>query len=154
MSQAFQDQGSILHCYGCGADNEKGLQLKSYWDGQESVAEFMPEPFQCGGRPEIVYGGLIASLVDCHSCNLAVASVYKSERREIGSDPLVSCVTAQLNISLIKPTPISQTVALRAGIRNIEKRKIWVDCWVYSEKELTSKAEVLVIQVTPKTGTD
>ena len=90
MSQSFQDQGSILHCYGCGANNEKGLQLKSYWDGEESVAEFTPESFHCGGMPEIVYGGLIASLIDCHSCNLAVASSYKSEQREIASEPTIS----------------------------------------------------------------
>ena len=147
MSQSFQDQGSILHCYGCGANNEKGLQLKSYWDGEESVAEFTPERFHCGGIPEIVYGGLIASLIDCHSCNLAVASSYKSEQREIASEPTISCVTAQLNISLIKPTPISQLIVLRAGIRDIEKRKIWVDCKVYSGKEVTSKAEVLVIRL-------
>jgi len=148
VSQSFQDQGSILHCYGCGANNEKGLQLKSYWDGEESVAEFTPERFHCGGIPEIVYGGLIASLIDCHSCNLAVARSYKSEQREIGSEPTISCVTAQLNISLIKPTSISQLIVLRAGIRDIEKRKIWVDCKVYSGKELTSKAEVLVIRLT------
>lgn len=147
MSQSFQDQGSILHCYGCGANNERGLQLKSFWDGEESVAEFTPKRFHCGGTPEIVYGGLIASLIDCHSCNLAVARSYKSEQRGIGSEPTISCVTAQLNISLIKPTPISQQIILRAGIRDIEKRKIWVDCKVYSGKELTSKAEVLVIRL-------
>ena len=147
MNQSFQDQGSILHCYGCGKNNENGLQLKSFWDGDQAVAEFLPEPFQCGGLPEIVYGGLIASLIDCHSCNLAVANAYRREQRDIGSEPLISCVTAQLNVSLMKPTPIGKMIILRARIREIEKTKIWVECEVRSETEITSKAEVLVIRI-------
>tara|TARA_B100000029_G_C17372043_1_gene886533 strand:- start:105 stop:578 length:474 start_codon:yes stop_codon:yes gene_type:complete len=147
MNQSFQDQGSILHCYGCGKNNESGLQLKSFWEADEAVAEFLPKSFHCGGLPEIVYGGLIASLIDCHSCNLAVANAYRQEQRNIGSEPLISCVTAQLNVSLLKPTPIGKTMILRARIREIEKNKIWVDCEVHSEAEITSKGEVLVIRI-------
>ena len=38
--QAFQDfyPDELSHCYGCGRLNEQGLQLKSYWDGEETVA--------------------------------------------------------------------------------------------------------------------
>jgi len=36
---AFQDQGSVHHCHGCGAANERGLRLKSYWEGDEAVAQ-------------------------------------------------------------------------------------------------------------------
>ena len=144
---SFQDQGAYLHCYGCGSNNSDGLQLKSYWDGNESVAEFFPEPFHCGGSPEIVYGGLVASLADCHSCNLAVANCYRLELRSIGSEPRILCVTAQLNVSLIKPTPISSAISLRARIREIQKNKIWVDCEVRSGSEITSRAEVLVIRI-------
>jgi hypothetical protein len=42
MEKAFQDHypEEYRKCYGCGPDNEHGLQIKSYWDGDESVAVF------------------------------------------------------------------------------------------------------------------
>ena len=148
MSQkSFQDQDSVLNCYGCGANNSEGNQLKSFWDGDEAVAEFQPKPHHCAGSPEIVYGGLIASLIDCHSCNLAVAHSYKLEKRPIGSDPRILCVTAQLNISLLKPSPISETLSLRARIREIDRRKFWIDCEVQSGGKTTAKGEVLAIRL-------
>jgi hypothetical protein len=37
--KAFQDYypDDLSHCYGCGRLNEHGLQIKSYWDGEESL---------------------------------------------------------------------------------------------------------------------
>jgi len=40
MSQeAFQDKwpDEVSYCFGCGRNNEKGFQIKSYWDGDEAV---------------------------------------------------------------------------------------------------------------------
>ena len=145
--KAFQDQGSIQHCYGCGANNVEGLHLKSFWDGDEAVAEFVPEDFHCGGAPEIVYGGLIGALIDCHCCNLAVARGYRTEGREIGTEPRISFVTAQLNVSLLKPTPIKKPLELRARIREVDGKKIWIDCEVTSGGQQTEKGEVLAIRV-------
>ena len=147
MNESFQDQGSIVNCFGCGANNETGLQLKSYWSGDKAIAEFLPEPFHCGGSTEVVYGGLIASLVDCHCCNLAVAYAYREEARLIGSKPKVLCVTAQLNVTYLKPTPIDQMITLSGRVLSIENRKIWIDCEVRSNKEVTSKGEVLIIRI-------
>jgi hypothetical protein len=70
--QAFQDQGSVSHCHGCGADNDKGLQIKSFWDGDEAVATWKAQPHHCGGRREIVNGGIVAS-----NCT-AIGSVIQS----------------------------------------------------------------------------
>ena len=44
MQQAFQDYypDEWAQCYGCGRLNEYGLQIKSYWDGEESVCTFTP----------------------------------------------------------------------------------------------------------------
>ena len=38
-SKAFQDYypDDVSHCYGCGRLNPDGLQIKSYWEGEESV---------------------------------------------------------------------------------------------------------------------
>jgi len=144
---AFQDQGSVAHCFGCGADNTRGLQLKSFWDGDDAVAEFLPEPHHCGWSVEVAYGGLVASLIDCHTCNLAIAHLYREAGRPIGSEPKIYCATAQLNVSLIKPTPIDQPMRLVARIRSIDGRKIWVDCDVIAAAEVTARGEVLAIRL-------
>jgi acyl-coenzyme A thioesterase PaaI-like protein len=148
MSEAsFQDQGSVSHCFGCGSDNAQGLQLKSFWDGEEAVALFEPKPHHCGWSPDVAYGGLIASLIDCHTCNLAIAHAYRSESRAIGSVPKIYYATAQLNVALQKPTPIDQTLHLRARIRSVERRKIWVDCEVATAGEVTARGDVLAIRL-------
>ena len=61
---AFQDYypDELSYCYGCGRLNEHGHQLKSYWDGDETVAHFEPSPNHIA-IPGYVYGGLIASLI-------------------------------------------------------------------------------------------
>jgi acyl-coenzyme A thioesterase PaaI-like protein len=51
------------------------LRLKSYWDGDEAVANWRAEPHHCGGTQENLNGGIIASLIDCHSLNLAIAQL-------------------------------------------------------------------------------
>src|SRR4026207_2341760 len=95
---AFQDQGSVHHCHGCGAANEKGLRLKSYWDGDEAVANGCAEPHHCGGTRENLNGGIIASLIDCHSLNLAIAHAYRVAGPPIGSTPRPGDATAGLPV--------------------------------------------------------
>lgn len=144
---SIQDQGSVSGCYGCGPDNTHGNQLKSFWDGDETVAEFTPKAYHCAGSPDIVYGGLIASLLDCHACNFAIARYYREEGRIIGSDPKIYCVTAQLNVSFLKPTPIGTTLELRARLKSSESRKTWVECTLSALGEPRARAEVLAIRV-------
>lgn len=144
---AFQDQGGVLHCHGCGADNERGLRLKSYWDGDEAVAVWRAQPHHCGGTRENLNGGIIASLIDCHSLNLAIARAYRAEERPIGSVPRIGYVTANMNISYLKPTPISEAVELRARITKLDGRKAWVSCTLKAGGQLCATGEVLGIRV-------
>jgi acyl-coenzyme A thioesterase PaaI-like protein len=144
---SFQDQGSVRHCHGCGADNERGLRLKSFWDGEEAVAKWHPQPHHCGGRREILNGGIIASLIDCHSMNLAIARAYRAEGRAIGSAPRIGYVTANLRVRYVKPVPIDQTVELRARIVKLDGRKAWVRCDLSAGGELRASGEALGIRV-------
>ena len=144
---AFQDQGSVRHCHGCGADNERGLRLKSRWDGDEAVAAWRPEPHHCGGTAKILNGGIIASLIDCHSLNLAIALAYRAEGRPIGSAPRIGYVTARLSVSYLKPTPIDAPVELRARLARLENRKAWMECTLSSRGEVRATGEVLGIRV-------
>ncbi len=134
------------HCHGCGADNEKGLRIKSVWDGDEAVCLWRPESHHCGGSRDIVNGGIIATLIDCHSLNLAVARAYREEGRPIGSSPRIAYVTGSLNVSYLRPTPIHETLELRARIEKVEGRKVWVRCALRAAGELCAEGEVLGIR--------
>jgi len=144
---SFQDQGSVRYCHGCGADNEKGLRIKSYWDGDEAVARWRAQAHHCGGTPDRLNGGIIASLIDCHSLNLAIARAYRDERRAIGSTPRIGYVTANLNVAYLKPTPLGETLELRARIDKLEGRKIWVSCSLTALGELRATGTVLGVRV-------
>ena len=145
--QAFQDQGSVSHCHGCGPDNEKGLQIKSFWDGDDAVAIWEAQPHHCGGRQEIVNGGIVATLIDCHSLNLAIAHAYRAEGRGIGSAPRIGYVTGNLNVSYLKPTPMNEALHLRARITKVEGRKAWVHCTLSAGGEVCATGEVLGVRV-------
>lgn len=147
MEIAFQDQGAVRHCHGCGADNEKGLQLKSYWDGDEAVASWRAQAHHCGGTRENLNGGIIASLIDCHSLNLAIAQAYRAEQRPIGSRPRIGYVTANMNISYLKPTPIDQPIELRARVAKTDGRKTWVNCTLSAGGAVRATGEVLGVRV-------
>jgi acyl-coenzyme A thioesterase PaaI-like protein len=128
MSQrAFQDYypEEVSHCYGCGRHNEHGLQLKSYWDGDETVAIYEPQPYHCG-IAGFVYGGLMASLIDCHAMATAAAATYRAEGREMDSDPPLRFVTGSLKVRYIRPTPMGTPLELRARVKEIKGRKVTV----------------------------
>ncbi|MDH3443085.1 MAG: PaaI family thioesterase [Deltaproteobacteria bacterium] len=144
---SFQDQGSVRYCHGCGADNSRGLQIKSYWDGDDAVATWRAKPHQCGGSKDILNGGIIASLIDCHSLNLAIATAYREANRPIGGSPRIGYVTANINVSYLKPTPIDAAIELRAHITKIEGRKVWVKCTLSAAGEVRARGEVLGIRV-------
>jgi acyl-coenzyme A thioesterase PaaI-like protein len=144
---SFQDQGSVRYCHGCGVDNARGLRLKSYWDGDDAVAQWLAQSQHCGGTPDNLNGGIIASLIDCHSLNLAIARAYRDEQRAIGSTPRIGYVTANLNVSYLKPTPLREIVELRARIEKLEGRKIWVSCSLTALGELRATGTVLGVRV-------
>ena len=112
--KAFQDfyDDEVSYCYGCGRLNEQGLQIKSYWDGDEAVCHFKPKPYYTA-IPRYVYGGLIASLIDCHSTGTASAAAYRQAGREMGTEPSYRYVTASLRVDYLKPTPINEILMLQ-----------------------------------------
>jgi acyl-coenzyme A thioesterase PaaI-like protein len=147
-TKAFQDYypDPWSHCYGCGRLNQEGLQIKSYWAGSETVCEFLPRP-EHTAIPGYVYGGLIASLIDCHGTGTAAAAAYQAEKRPMDSEPPVRFLTGTLNVKYIKPTPLGPPIELRGKIREVKGRKVVVDVTVMVEGEVTAQGEVVAIQV-------
>ena len=144
---AIQDRLTNNHCYGCGADNPDGMQIKSHWDGDESVCEYQPRPEQCAGPKQFLYGGTIASLIDCHSIGTALANYYRREGREVGEGDEIWCVTGRLSVDYLAPTPIDRPVTLRATIEEVGDRKTVVKCRVFSGDTQTATGEVVAVRV-------
>ncbi len=147
--KAFQDYYAeeFSHCYGCGKSNADGLHVKSYWDGDETVCHYTPEPFHTGGFPRNVYGGLLAALMDCHGNGTAAAAKYKAEGREMGTEPNIRFVTAQLNISFLKPTPIGVELEIRAEITEVKERKVIMNLYVIAKGEVCVKGTMVAVQL-------
>ncbi len=146
--QAFQDYypDSLSHCYGCGRFNEHGLHIQSYWDGDESVCTFQPKPYHIA-IPGYVYGGLIASLIDCHAVGTAAAAAYRAQGRAMDSDPPLRYLTASLHVDYLRPTPIDATLELRGQVKEIKERKVVVTVTLSARGELCARGEVVAVQV-------
>lgn len=146
--KAFQHYypDDLAHCYGCGHKNEAGLQLESRWDGDESVARFTPRPYHIA-IPGYVYGGLIASLIDCHGTGTAAAAAYRSEGRPMDSEPPLRYVTAALRVDYLRPTPLGPELEIRGRVREIKGRKVVVEAWLSAEGEVCARGEVVAVRM-------
>lgn len=151
--KAFQDYypDDSSYCYGCGRLNEKGLQIKSYWDGEQSVARFVPRPEHMA-IPGYVYGGLLASLIDCHGTGTAAAATARAENREIDSDPAIRFVTGSLKVDYLRPTPLGPELELRGTVREIKPRKVIIDIDLLADGELCVRGEVTAVRLPENWG--
>lgn len=137
------------HCYGCGSLNEHGHQIKSHWDEEsgETYAIFQPQTHHTA-IPGYVYGGLIASLIDCHGTGSAAAASYHAAGRSIDDNgPPLRFVTASLHVDYIKPTPLGPPLELRGAIEEIKGRKVIVNITLAANGEITARGEVVAVQV-------
>ncbi len=98
-------------CFGCGPANEQGLQIRSFPDGDEVIAEWKPEKYH-EAFEGMLNGGIIGTLLDCH-CNWTAAWHLM---KKSGQDRPPSMVTADYAIRLLRPTPTDKTVKLRARV--------------------------------------
>lgn len=146
--KAFQDYypDHLAHCYGCGRLNEHGLQIKSYWDGDESVCRFVPRAYHTA-IPGFVYGGLIASLIDCHGTGTAAAAMYRAENRAMDTEPPFRFVTGSLHVDYLRPTPIDATLEVRAKVKEIKGRKVTMTLTLSAKGELCARGEVVAVQM-------
>lgn len=142
--KAFQDlyPDELSHCYGCGRRNLDGLQLKSYWDGEETVARFRPRPSHMA-IPGYVYGGLLASLIDCHGTGSASAAAGRARPAEAP----FRFVTASLHVDYLRPTPIDAELEIRGVIKELKERKVVVSATVSAKGEICARGEVVAVRM-------
>jgi acyl-coenzyme A thioesterase PaaI-like protein len=98
-------------CFGCGPANERGLHIRSFARGAEVVAEWTPKPFY-EAFPGILNGGIIGTLLDCHSNWTAAHHLMQ----RTGADHPPCTVTADYAIKLLRPTPTDAPLHLAARV--------------------------------------
>jgi len=146
--KSFQDYypEENSHCYGCGSLNEKGLHIKSYWEGEESVAYLTPKPYHIA-TPGFVYGGLIASLIDCHGTGTAAAATCRAEGRAMDEEPRLRFVTASLKVDYIHPTPLGVPLEARGKVKEVGKRKVSISVEVLAQGTICARGEVIAVRM-------
>ena len=136
----------VAVCYGCGRLNDDGLHIRTYWDGTEGTATFQPKPFHTA-ITGVVYGGLLASLIDCHAVGTAAAARYAADGREVGSEPVLRYVTGLLQVSFKAPTPMGGPLTLRAWPVEVGERKVVVDAEVIADGAVTVTGHVIAVRL-------
>jgi acyl-coenzyme A thioesterase PaaI-like protein len=149
QTDAFQDYypDDYAHCFGCGRLNEKGLKIKSYWDGNESVCRFLPNDCYTGGMETILYGGIIASLIDCHGAGTAAAAKARELNIQVKPGNMPRFVTAALKVDYLDPTPVGVELELRSLVKEIKGRKVIVTVTVSAGETLCAKGEGVYVQL-------
>lgn len=146
MKDAVQDHypDDFAHCYGCGRLNTHGLHVRTIWNGEETVARFTPR-LEHIALPGFVYGGLIASLIDCHAIGTAAAFVERAEGRDIGDAPSPRFVTGLLTVQYLKPTPLGPELELRARATDVGARKVTVEVTLAADGVVTARGTVIAV---------
>ena len=144
--KAFQDryEDDVAHCYGCGRLNDRGHHIKTIWEGEESVTRFTPEPYHTA-IPGTVYGGMIASLIDCHCTGTAAAAAARAAGTDAGDGPLPRFVTASLHVVYKRPTPLGPAIEIRGRVKEIKGRKIVIESRLMVEGETCATGEVVAV---------
>ena len=148
VSPYVQDHypNDYAHCFGCGRSSLTGHRLKTRWESGEGISRYTPGPDQLS-LPGFVYGGLIASLVDCHSMATAAADAEARAGRAIGEAPAPRFVTGSLKVDFLKPTPAGVELVVRARVREAGERKSIVEATVEAAGVVTARGEVVAVRL-------
>lgn len=176
---AFQDDypDDVAHCYGCGRLNSDGLHVRSFWDsdGEGTIARLLPDEKYLA-IPGYVYGGLIASFIDCHGTGSAAAAMARrdsaanrpeegTEGRDSATDgrapatesateqatpaerPMPRFVTASLQVDYRAPTPMGVELVARGAIVEITDRKVVTDITLQAGDVTVATGRVIAVRM-------
>lgn len=137
---------SFAQCYGCGYQNEHGHQLKTVWDGEETSTRFTPEPYHTA-IPGYVYGGLLASVIDCHGTGSGSLALARDRGLSLHGQNAPRCVTASLKVNYLKPTPLGQELLVKGRIKEVKGRKVIIEAELSVNGQVTVTGEIVVVEV-------
>lgn len=134
----------FAHCFGCGRLNPAGHHLRTFASGEETVSRFVPSP-NAMALPGFVYGGLLASLLDCHGMATASAAALREAGLAVGAGPSPRYVTAMLHVDFLRPTPLGRELMVRGRVDEFTARKARLSAWISVDGETTVRASIVAV---------
>lgn len=131
-------------CFGCGPQNEKGLRIRSFPEGDELIAEWQPEKHH-EAFENMLSGGIIGTLLDCH-CNWTAAWHLM---KQSGQDGTPCTVTAEYAIKLLRPTPTDKPVKLRARVVDSSEDRATVEGELIAHDNVCATCRGIFVAVKP-----
>jgi len=148
-NKAIQDKWPELgtYCWGCGRNNEHGLQIKSYWEGDECVCTWKPKKHHCA-YPGRGCGGIISAILDCHCLNTANSAAFRAEGRELDTEPLIAFATGTITVKFLRSAPLNKPWVFRARIKEVKERKTIVSCTLFVKEKERATGEIIAVRLT------
>lgn len=144
-SLSVQEQYAPFNaCFGCGQANPKGLKIRSFVKGESLVAQWQPEQHH-EAFPGILNGGIIGTLLDCHS-NWTAAWHLMHQKKETRPP---CTVTAEYSIKLLRPTPSNGIIELIAKVLELTENKATIEGQLTAGGKICATSTGVFIAVKP-----
>ena len=147
MTKAIQDTypEDFSHCFGCGRNNEHGHQIKTHVAGDHTVTEYEPAPYYLGGG-QVAYGGVIASIIDCHCAGTAAIAWMQARGMAVGEEESPRFVTARLEVDYRQPTPLGPW-RITGQIEELGERKVIVGADLWAGGQVTARGRGVMVLI-------
>lgn len=119
-------------CFGCAPDNEHGLRLEFFEDGDDVVATWKPEPCYQGWL-DTLHGGIQSTLMD----ELAGWVVFRKLQ--------TAGVTSRLDARFLKSISTNEPfLTIRGRIKEQKRAAVFIETEIYDSKgELCTRADIV-----------
>ena len=149
---AIQDRYGerFQYCWGCGPKNDLGLHLKTYpsLDGECCISRIKLENAFTGGVPSNVFGGMIATIFDCHGTASAAWFAHHKKGLELTETTLIGrFITARLEIDYLSPSPIDDEIVVISTLEELGERKAIISMEMTVTTKVRAKAKMVAVAV-------
>ncbi|EJP23490.1 thioesterase family protein [Streptococcus oralis SK304] len=149
---AIQDRYGerFQHCWGCGPKNDLGLHLKTYpsIDGKSCISRIKLENAYTGGVPSNVFGGMIATVFDCHGTASAAWFAHHQKGLELTESTVIGrFITARLEIDYLSPSPIEDEIVVTSTLEELGERKAIIAMEMTVATKVRAKAKMVAVAV-------
>ncbi len=132
-------------CFGCGPANELGLRIESYEAGDGTVVtDWRPRP-EHEAFEGFVNGGILGTLIDCHSNWTAIAALIARS----GDEAAPSTVTADYSVRFRRPTPSDRPLRLIGRAVEIADNRVTVETSIEVDGTTTATGRATFVAVNP-----
>lgn len=134
-------------CFGCGHANPDGFHLRSYRDGDLTVANFTPRPEHDNGFG-FLNGGIIATVLDCHGAAVVMYEAHQRRWETLPGAP-APFITASFDVKFQRPTPLGPTVRLTATSESIDPSQVVVRAELFFDDKVRAAMTATWVRFRP-----